>query len=171
MSQATDPRDEAFMRLAIDEALVAQAEGNDPFGAVVTRDGQVIAKGHNLTVTDTDPTAHGEVVAIRNACRALNATRLEGATLYTTCEPCLICTGTATHTRIGRVVMGAVWADAPAYFQRPRKGSLLAVAPHLELPFEFTTGVLADECIALYVNGDTPPQLGDSSAPRIRGAG
>lgn len=150
----TDPRDEAFMRLAVEEALEARREGNDPFGAVVTRDGQVIAKGHNRSITDCDPTAHGEVVAIRKACRALNATRLEGATLYTTCEPCLLCTGTATHTRIARVVMGAVWSDAPNYFQNPRKGSLLAVAPHLELPFEFTTGVLAGECIPLYAAGD-----------------
>lgn len=150
----TDPRDEAFMRLAVDEALAAKAEGNEPFGAVVTRDGQVIAKGHNLTITECDPTAHGEVVAIRNACRALSTNRLEGATLYTTCEPCLVCTGTATHTKIGRVVIGAVWSDAPKYFQSPRKGSLLIVAPHLELPFEFTTGVLRDECIPLYVDGD-----------------
>lgn len=157
MSHQTDPRDEAFMRLAIEEALIAQSEGNDPFGAVVVRDGQMIAKGHNLTITDCDPTAHGEVVAIRNACRALNTNRLEGATLYTTCEPCLICTGTATHTRIARVVMGAVWADAPNYFQNQRKGSLLTVAPHLDLPYDFTTGVLAHECIPLYADGQSPP--------------
>jgi tRNA(adenine34) deaminase len=154
MSGTTDPRDEALMRLAIEEALAAKRKGNDPFGAVITREGQVIARGHNLTVTDRDPTAHGEVVAIRNACRALNTRRLEGATLYTTCEPCLLCTGTATHTGISRIVMGAVWSDAPAYFQNPRKGSLLAVAPHLELPFEFTTGVLAHDCIPLYLDGD-----------------
>jgi tRNA(adenine34) deaminase len=150
-----NPMDEAYMRLAIEEALAAKAEGNDPFGAVVTRDGQVIARGHNLTVTDCDPTAHGEVVAIRNACRALGQRTLEGATLYTTCEPCLICTGTATHTRIARVVMGAVWADAPNYFERPEKGSLLRVAPHLKLPFEYTTGVLAEECIPLYRDGES----------------
>jgi tRNA(Arg) A34 adenosine deaminase TadA len=156
MSGTVDPRDEAFMRLAIEEALEAKSEGNDPFGAVVTRGGQVIARGHNLTITDCDPTAHGEVVAIRNACRALNTRRLEGATLYTTCEPCLLCTGAVTHTRIDRVVMGAVWSDAPEYFQNPRKGSLLAVAPHLDLPFDVTTCVLAHECIPLYADGDLP---------------
>lgn len=154
MSGTIDARDEAFMRLAIEEALEAKSEGNDPFGAVVTRDGQMIARGHNLTVSECDPTAHGEVVAIRSACRVLNARRLEGATLYTTCEPCLLCTGAVTHTRIDRVVIGAVWSDAPAYFQNPQKGSLLAVAPYLELPFEVTTGVLAHECIPLYVDGD-----------------
>lgn len=152
MSESMNPMDEAFMRLAVEEALAAKAEGNEPFGAVITRDGQTIARGHNRTITDCDPTAHGEVEAIRNACRALQTSRLEGATLYTTCEPCLLCTGTASHVKIARIVMGAVWSDAPGYFQNPRKGSLLVVAPHLQLPFEYTTGVLADECVALYTN-------------------
>ncbi len=148
-----NPMDEAFMRIALDEAEAAREEGNMPFGAVVVRDGQVIARGHNTALTDNDPTAHGEVVAIRNACQALKTTTLEHATLYTTCEPCLICTGTATHAKIARVVMGAVCTDAPSFFQHPEKGSLLGVAPHLTLPFEYTTGVLADECIRLYTDG------------------
>ena len=153
MEQQVKAMDEAFMRLAVEEAHVAKAEGNEPFGAVVTRDGQVIAKGHNLTATECDPAAHGEVVAIRNACRALQTLRLEGATLYTTCEPCLLCTGAASHVRIARVVMGAVWTDAPGYFQNPQKGSLLLVAPRLALPFDYTTGVLANECVPLYTDG------------------
>ena len=149
-----NPMDEAFMRIAIEEAELAIEQGDHPFGAVVVRDGQTIARGHNAVLTDNDPTAHGEVVAIRNACRALKTPLLDNATLYTTCEPCLLCTGAATHTHIARVVMGAVLADAPDYFQHPEKGSLLRVAPHLSLPFEFTTGVLAEECIRLYTDGD-----------------
>lgn len=149
-----NPMDEAFMQIALDEAEAARKEGNLPFGAVVVRDGQMIARGHNRELTDIDPTAHGEVVALRNACKALKTTSLEHATLYTTCEPCLICTGTATYTKIARIVMGAVLSDAPGFFQHPEKGSLLRVAPHLTLPFEYTTGVLAEECIRLYTDLD-----------------
>lgn len=142
--------DEAFMRLAIEEAEQALAEGNPPFGAVVVRGGQVIARGHNLTVSENDPTAHGEVVAIRSACRALTAPTLEDATLYTTCEPCLLCTGAVMAAKMRRVVIGATWSEAPAYFNNPQKGSLLSIAAHVTYPFEYTTGILREDCLALY---------------------
>ncbi len=141
--------DTAFMRMALEEAQAAAREGNFPFGAVVVREGKVVARGHNLVHSELDPTAHGEVVAIRAACRALGATTLEGTTLYTTCEPCLMCTGALISAKVERVVIGATWADAPGYF-RPEKGSLLGVAPHVSYPFEHAVGVLREECARLY---------------------
>jgi tRNA(adenine34) deaminase len=142
--------DQKYMRLAIEEAVAAKREGNRPFGAVVVREGEVIGRGHNRCVSDCDPTAHGETIAIRDTCRALGILTLDRATLYTTAEPCLLCTGAITYARVARVVIGAVWADAPGYFNHPEKGSLLLVAPHLTLPFTVTPGVLRDECLALY---------------------
>jgi tRNA(Arg) A34 adenosine deaminase TadA len=144
--------DEEFMRLAIEEAVAAERAGNRPFGAILVREGRVIGRGHNRCETDCDPTAHGEAVAIRDTSRALGTLTLDGATIYTTAEPCLLCTGAITYARIARVVIGAVWADAPGYFNHPEKGSLLQVAPHLTLPFSVTSGVLRDECLALYTS-------------------
>ncbi len=141
--------DIAFMRAALEEAQAAAAEGNKPFGAVIVRGGEVVGRGHNLVESDHDPTAHGEVVAIRNTCRALRTARLEGDTLYTTCEPCLMCTSAIMWAGIGRVVIGATWADVPEYFH-PEKGSLLGMAPHVRYTFEHTDGVLRDECVKLY---------------------
>lgn len=142
--------DEEYMQLAIEEAVAAERAGNRPFGAVLVREGEIIGRGHNRCISDCDPTAHGEAVAIRDTCRALGTLTLDGATLYTSAEPCLLCTGAITYARIARVVIGAVWADAPGYFNHPEKGSLLRVAPHLTLPFRVTPGVLRDECLALY---------------------
>ena len=141
--------DERFMSIALAEAQAATAEGNRPFGAVIVCGGQVVEHGHNLVESENDPTAHGEVVAIRAACRALQSPSLEGATLYTTCEPCLMCTSAIMWAGIARVVIGATWADVPAYFH-PEKGSLLGMAQHVNYPFEYTAGVLRDECVELY---------------------
>jgi tRNA(Arg) A34 adenosine deaminase TadA len=141
--------DERFMTIALAEARAATAEGNRPFGAVIVRGGQVVEHGHNLVESENDPTAHGEVVAIRAACRALQSPSLEGATLYTTCEPCLMCTSAIMWAGIPRVVIGATWADVPAHFH-PEKGSLLGMAQHVSDPFEYTAGVLRDECVELY---------------------
>ncbi len=142
--------DERFMTIALAEARAATAEGNRPFGAVIVCGGQVVEHGHNLVESGNDATAHGEVVAIRAACRALETASLEGATLYTTCEPCLMCTGALIAAKVERVVIGASWVDAPDYFKHPEKGSLLGMAQHLNYPFEYTVGVLGDECVKLY---------------------
>ncbi len=141
--------DERFMTIALAEARAAAAEGNGPFGAVIVRGGQIVGQGHNLVASENDPTAHGEVVAIRAACRALDTASLEGATLYTTGEPCLMCTSAIMWAGISRVVIGAVWTDVPDYFH-PEKGSLLGMARHLNYTFEHTAGVLRDECLELY---------------------
>ena len=141
--------DVTFMRIALEEARLALAEGNKPFGAILVRGGKLLGQGHNLVESENDPMAHGEVVAIRAACRNLETTSLEEATLYTTCEPCMMCTSAIAWAGIGRVVIGAVWADVPDYFH-PEKGSLLGLAQHVRYPFEYTAGVLRDECVKLY---------------------
>ncbi len=140
--------DASYMRMAIEEAQAAVAEGNKPFGAVIVRKGRVIGRAHNRVESDHDPTAHGEVMAIRAACRAVRTASLEEAILYTTCEPCLMCTSAIMWARLARVVIGATWADAPGF--HPEKGSLLGMAPHLRYPFEYATGVLGAECGKLY---------------------
>ena len=95
------------MQLAIEEALHARALDEVPIGAVVVLDGRVLGRGHNQTRTRVDPTAHAEVLAIRDAAEQLGAQRLVGATLYTTLEPCFMCAGALCHARLERVVWGA----------------------------------------------------------------
>jgi tRNA(adenine34) deaminase len=99
--------DEAFMREALAEAALAGAAGEVPVGAVVVRGGQVIARGHNRPVGDHDPTAHAEIVALRDAARALGNYRLDGCELFVTLEPCAMCSGAMLHARLARVVYGA----------------------------------------------------------------
>lgn len=142
--------DQVFMRLAIQEAQRATAEGNQPFGSLVVDAGRIIGRGRNLVHTAGDATAHAELLAVRDACRARGTFALEGATLYTTCEPCLMCTGAIASARLARVVIGAVWADAPGYFDHPEKGSLLSLAPFVRYPFQHVAGVLRQECARLY---------------------
>src|SRR5262245_8245132 len=101
-SEAQDAR---FMELALTQAETAVREGQTPFGAVVIgRDGQLIAEGHNRVRAELDPAAHGEIVAIRNAWRRLGSWQLlAGATLYTSCEPCLLCSFVITQVAFRRV--------------------------------------------------------------------
>jgi len=102
-----DDSDANFMRLAIEQAALAQARGEVPVGAVVVKDGQVIATGGNSPRADSDPTAHAEMAALRNAAQALGNYRLDGCTLYVTLEPCSMCAGAMLHARLDRVVFGA----------------------------------------------------------------
>jgi len=141
--------DEELMALAIEAAHSAQKAGNPPFGSVVARDGEVVAAGSNEELTSCDPTAHGEVVAIRAACLQLSSLVLEGCTLYTTCEPCVICSGTIFATKIRRVVIGLVWADAPSYFNM-RKRSFFHLVDRAGYQVEYRSGVLREECRKLY---------------------
>jgi tRNA(adenine34) deaminase len=99
-----------WMGLALEEARVAADAGDVPVGAVIVRDGQVIARASNCTVRDQDPTAHAEVLAIRAASRALGQWRLEGCVLFVTLEPCAMCAGAIVLARVPRVVFGA-WDD------------------------------------------------------------
>ena len=134
--------DEHGMRLALEQARLAAIAGEVPVGAVVVKNGQVIATGRNAPIALHDPTAHAEVVALREAARLLGNYRLEGCTLFVTLEPCAMCSGAMLHARVDRVVFGA--AD-------PRTGvagSVLNLFDNARLNHQtqVTGGVLAEEC-------------------------
>ncbi len=97
----------AAMRLALDAAHAAAAAGEVPVGAVIVRNGDIVATGANRTRTDNDPTAHAEVVAIRAACAALDTDRLTGCDLWVTLEPCAMCAGAIAHARLERLYYAA----------------------------------------------------------------
>src|SRR5437762_12935503 len=99
--------DEDFMRDALAEAEAARADGEVPVGAIVVLGGKVLARGRNAMIGANDPTAHAEIVALRNASSAVGNYRLRGATLYSTIEPCAMCAGALVHARIERLVYGA----------------------------------------------------------------
>ena len=137
--------DVQFLQAAIAEARAAEAEGEVPVGAVIVRDGQIIATGRNRVITDHDPTAHAEIVALRAAGLALGNYRLEGCDLYCTLEPCAMCAGAILHARIRRLVYAASDPKAGAC------GSVLGVMNHPQLNHrvEVVAGLLADECGAM----------------------
>ena len=139
------PRDEYFMRLALMEAERALAHDDVPVGAVVVHDGEVIGAGHNERELREDPSAHAEMLAIREAARALGSWRLLGTVLYVTLEPCAMCAGAIVLGRIPRVVYGTADPKAGA------AGSVLDVLaePRLNHRPEVAGGLLADDCAAL----------------------
>ena len=103
----SEPEDDRFMGLALDEARAALAAGEVPVGAVVVLDGRVIARGHNQPIGLKDPTAHAEILALRAAAQVMGNYRLGDAALYATVEPCAMCCGAAVLARVARVVYGA----------------------------------------------------------------
>ena len=111
--QITD-QDRLYMRRAIQLADESVARGGGPFGAVIVKDGQVLAEGSNSVTLDHDPTAHAEVNTIREACRRLGTFDLTGATIYTSCEPCPMCLGAIYWARISRIFYGNTRKDAGA---------------------------------------------------------
>jgi guanine deaminase len=111
-AERTIVTDEELMRRAIDLSMLSIEAGGGPFGAVVARDGTLIAEGTNRVVPAADPTAHAEIVAIRDACARINTHTLEGATIYTTCEPCPMCLGAIWWARLGMIVYGNSRDDA-----------------------------------------------------------
>ena len=129
------------MRLALAQAALGRDAGEVPVGAIVVRAGAVVGRGYNQPVGTSDPTAHAEVLALRDAARAAGNYRLTGATLYVTVEPCLMCVGAIVHARVGTVVYGV--AD-------PKGGAVRSLLDPNALPlnhrFEAVEGVLADEC-------------------------
>lgn len=133
------------MRLALEEAAAAATHGDIPVGAVVLLDGQVIGRGHNARELERDPTAHAEVVALRQAGRRLGDWRLSGATLYCTLEPCVMCAGAMVLARLSRLVYAVDDPKAGA------GGSIIDLlrAPFLNHRVEVTRGVLAAEADAL----------------------
>lgn len=137
--------DSFYMRQAFAEAQRAEHDGEVPVGAVVARGGEIIARGNNRVLRDSDPTAHAEIVAMRAAGLVLGNYRLEGCTLYTTLEPCAMCAGAMTHARIAKLVLGANDPKAGAC------GSVLSVMNHPQLnhKVEVVSGVMAEECGAM----------------------
>jgi tRNA(adenine34) deaminase len=97
------------------EALLALSKDEVPVGCVVVKDGKIIGRGHNMTETAADPSAHAEVIAIREAAKALGSWRLTGTTLYVTLEPCLMCASLIKKSRIGKVVIGAIEPEEGAF--------------------------------------------------------
>lgn len=140
--------DEKFMREALAEARAAAAVGEVPIGAVVVRDGEIVARAHNRRELDQDPSAHAEFAALCAAAQALGRWRLSGCTVYVTLEPCCMCAGLMVNARVGRCVYGASDAKAGAL------GSLydLNADSRLNHRFHVTAGVLADECRAVLSN-------------------
>src|SRR6202789_1364491 len=134
--------DEQRMRLAMAEALAAQAAGEVPVGALVVYNDEIIGRGQNRVLRDSDPTAHAEIVALREAGVALQNYRLEDCTLYATLEPCAMCAGAILHARIARLVYAAPDPKAGAC------GSVLSVMHHPQLNHkaEVVSGLLAEEC-------------------------
>ena len=106
--------DEQCMALALEEARRAESEGEVPIGAVVVLDGRIIGRGRNQVIAHSDPTAHAEILALREAAAALGNYRLTGAALYATLEPCSMCCGAAVNARVARVIYGAADPKAGA---------------------------------------------------------
>lgn len=140
------PDDERFMRLALAEA----AEAEFPFGAVIVRDGEVLGRGHNRTRIDRDPTAHGEMVAIRSFLAAHGPERLKGATIYTSGEPCCMCMGAILWCGIGRLVFAASMDQLAA-----RVGQIMLSADDVAAraafaPIAISGGVASGEALRLF---------------------
>ena len=147
-SLAGAARDEAFLRECLELAREALAAGDVPVGALVVRDGVVIGRGVERTRARLDPAAHAEVEAMRLACRALGTLDLSGATLYTTVEPCVLCTYAVRQTRIARVVYG-VSAGALGGATGPCPLLTDPAAFAGQAPPQVRGGVLAGECARL----------------------
>jgi tRNA(adenine34) deaminase len=133
------------MREALAAAAEAAAMGDVPVGAIVIRDGAIVSRASNRTVRDQDPTAHAELLALRDASRALGRWRLDDCTLVVTLEPCAMCAGAIVLSRVGRLAFGA-WDDKAGM-----AGSVGDIVRHPRLNHrpEVVAGVLADECAAL----------------------
>src|SRR4029450_2129668 len=133
------------MDAALEEARRARDAGEVPIGAVVAVEGEIVARGFNQPIGSGDPTAHAEIVAIREAAREVGNYRLTGATLVVTIEPCLMCVGALVHARVGTLVYGAA---------EPRTGAIISTVRAGEVPghnhrFEVVAGIREEECRAL----------------------
>jgi tRNA(adenine34) deaminase len=133
------------MELALEQARVAAAAGEVPVGALVINNDEIIGIGHNRNLLDNDPTAHAEIVALRQAAAKLGNHRLTGCQMFVTIEPCAMCAGAMIHARLARLVYGASDPKAGA------AGSVLQVLNHPSLnhQMEVTAGVLGDQCSEL----------------------
>jgi tRNA(adenine34) deaminase len=145
MSSHFFPREEYFMRLALREAVRATEHDDVPIGAVIVRGGEVIGSGHNERELRADPTAHAEMIALREAARTLGSWRVLDSVMYVTLEPCAMCAGAIVLSRLPRLVYGATDPKAGA------AGSVLDVLdePRLNHRPQVEGGLLAEECADL----------------------
>src|SRR4029077_13401771 len=137
--------DVRFMQQALEEARASAAAGEVPVGAVLVHDGKIVARSGNRTIRDCDPTAHAEIVVLREASRVLGNYRLAGTTLFVTVEPCSMCAGAMIHARVPRLVYGC---------DDPKGGAVrscfeIVQSPRLNHQVEVTSGILASECAAI----------------------
>ena len=140
LKRSTD--DAAWMRLALEQARIAAEAGEVPVGALVTKDGEIVGQGHNRNLLDNDPSAHAEIVALREAAARLGNHRLGGCEMFVTIEPCAMCAGALIHARLARLVYGA---------SDPKPGAVASVLqvlnhPGLNHKIEVKCGVLEAEC-------------------------
>jgi len=131
-----------FMRIALEEAQAAYSAGEVPVGAVLVHDGHILAQAHNLPITMNDPSAHAELLALRQASQKLGNYRLVGAELYVTLEPCIMCAGAIVQARLARVIFGA---------RDPKCGAVASLYniltdERLNHQVEVTEGILQEEC-------------------------
>lgn len=134
--------DDSWMQLALKQAEIAAESGEVPVGALVIKDGTILGQGHNRNLLDNDPTAHAEIVALRQAAAQFGNHRLVGCEMVVTIEPCAMCAGAIIHARLARLVYGASDPKGGA------AGSVLQVLnhPRLNHKVEITPGVLKDKC-------------------------
>ena len=145
MPHGSGPDYDELMTAALQQAALARDKGEVPIGAVVALNGAIVARGYNQPISAGDPTAHAEIVAIREAARATANYRLTGSILVVTIEPCLMCVGALVHARVGTLVYGA---------GEPRTGAVHSTVRGGELPghnhrFEIVSGVREEECRGL----------------------
>jgi tRNA(adenine34) deaminase len=134
--------DRQFMQQALDQAKLAGAAGEVPVGAVLVRDGQVISRGFNQPISNSDPSAHAEMMALRSAAQNESNYRLPGTTLYVTLEPCTMCAGAMLHARVERVVFGAADPKTGA------GGSVINVFSEKQINHQTQVegGIMSEEC-------------------------
>ena len=134
--------DHQFMQQALDQAKLAAMAGEVPVGAVLVRDGKIISRGFNQPISNSDPSAHAEMMALRAAAHIESNYRLPGTTLYVTLEPCIMCAGAMLHARVERVVFGATDPKTGA------AGSVLNVFSEKQINHQTQVegGIMGDEC-------------------------
>lgn len=131
-----------FMKEALKEAQKSYKKEEIPVGAIIVKDGKIIARGHNLTETKTDPTKHAEIIAIQKACKKLQTWRLTGCTMYVTLEPCSMCAGSLIQSRLDKVVIGTMDEKTGAC------GSVLNLLADYKFNHivQIETGIMQEEC-------------------------
>ena len=140
-----------FMHRALELSAAAAAHGNEPFGAVLVKDGRIVYENENRIYTAHDPTFHGEMGLIRRFCEETGITDLGDYTLYSSCEPCFMCSGAMVWTRLGRLVYGASNQDLEDLLGKPDRGCPCSrmVFDHSSHAPAVTAGVLRESCLAV----------------------